>query len=131
MAVRQRFEEITERARREAPEAEVEGVIVQQMIPDGQEVIVGVVRDPQFGPLLMFGSGGVEVEALQDVAFALAPPTQEEAEQLLARTWAGRRLGGYRNVLPADQEATLDVLFRLSQLAADFPQLAEVEVLAR
>lgn len=127
-AVRQRFREIVERARRAAPEAEMQGVIVQQMIPAGQEVIVGVVGDPQFGPLLMFGSGGIEVEGLQDVAFALAPPTQEEAEGLLARTWAGRKLGGYRNVLPADREATLDVLFRLSQLAADFSELAEIEI---
>ena len=127
-AVRQRFDEIVERARRAAPNAEVEGVTVQQMIRAGQEVIVGVVRDPQFGPLLMFGSGGVEVEALRDVAFALAPPTREEAEQLLSETWAGRKLDGYRNVSPADREGTLDVLFRLSQLAADFPQLAEVEV---
>lgn len=127
-AVRRRFQEIVARAREAAPDAEVEGVTVQQMIPAGQEVIVGVVQDPQFGPLLMFGSGGVEVEALQDVAFALVPPTRDEAEQLLARTWAGRRLRGYRNVSPADREATLDVLFRLSQLAADFPQLAEVEV---
>jgi len=126
--VRRRFDEITEQARSAAPDAEVRGVIVQQMIPAGQEVIVGVVRDPQFGPLLMFGAGGVEVEALQDVAFALSPPTQDEAEQLLADTWAGRKLTGFRSVSPADREATLDVMFRLSQLAADLPELAEVEV---
>ena len=127
-AVRAHFQEITERARNAIPDADVQGVTVQQMIPAGQEAIVGVVRDPQFGPLLMFGSGGVEVEGLRDVAFALAPPTQDEAEGLLARTWAGRKLSGYRNVVAADRKATLDVLFRLSQLAADFPQLAEIEV---
>jgi acetate---CoA ligase (ADP-forming) len=64
----------------------------------------------------MFGSGGVEVEALQDVAFALAPVTEREAEELLARTWGGRRLAGYRNIYPADREAVLDVIHRLSQL---------------
>ena len=98
------------------------------MILIGQEVIVGAVQDPQFGPLVMFGSGGVEVEGLRDVEFALAPVTPGEAEGLLARTWAGRRLGGFRNMPPADHAAALDVIRRLGQLAADFPQLAEIEL---
>ena len=76
----------------------------------------------------MFGSGGVEVEGLKDVAFALAPLTQPEAEYLLESTWAGRKLAGFRNLPPADREAVLDVLYRLAQLAADFPQLAEIEI---
>jgi acetyltransferase len=98
------------------------------MILIGQEVIVGAVQDAQFGPLVMFGSGGVEVEGLRDVEFALAPVTPGEAEGLLARTWAGRRLGGFRNMPPADRAAALDVIRRLGQLAADFPQLAEIEL---
>ncbi len=106
----------------------VEGVYVQRMIPVGQEVIVGTIQDAQFGPLVMFGSGGVEVEGLKDVAFALAPLTKPEAEYLLESTWAGRKLAGYRNLPPADREALLDVLYRLAQLAADFPQLAEIEI---
>ena len=61
------------------PEARIDGVHIQRQIPKGQEVIVGMVRDPQFGPLMMFGSGGVEVEGLKDVAFALAPLNQAEA----------------------------------------------------
>jgi acetate---CoA ligase (ADP-forming) len=110
------------------PQARLDGVTVQPMIPDGQEVIVGVVRDPQFGPVLMFGSGGVEVEGLNDVAFALAPPTQPEAKQLLAKTWAGRKLAGYRNVAAGDETAVLDIISRLGQLAADCPHLAEIEI---
>jgi acetyltransferase len=98
------------------------------MIPTGQEVITGAIQDPQFGPLVMFGSGGVEVEGLKDVAFALAPLTGEEAEHLLESTWAGRRLRGYRNLLPADQQAVLDVLLRLAQFAADFPKISEIEI---
>jgi len=109
-------------------QARILGVIVQTMIPPGQDVIVGLVRDAQFGPLVMFGSGGVEVEALKDVAFALAPLTQHEAEGILERTWAGRRLQGYRNLLPADRAAVVDVLLRLGQLAVDLPQVAEVEI---
>jgi acyl-CoA synthetase (NDP forming) len=110
------------------PQAKLDGVLVQPMIPDGQEVIVGVVRDPQFGPLLMFGSGGVEVEGLNDVAFALAPLTQTEAESLLQNTWAGRKLAGYRNVAAGDETAVKNIILRLGQLAADCPQLAEIEI---
>lgn len=110
------------------PQAKLDGVLVQPMIPDGQEVIVGVVRDPQFGPVLMFGSGGVEVEGLKDVAFALAPLTQAEAESLLNKTWAGRKLAGYRNVAAGDETAVLQTILRLGQLAADCLQLAEIEI---
>lgn len=116
------------RVQEAAPQAAIDGVLVQQMVGDGQDVIVGAIRDPQFGPLLMFGSGGVEVEALRDVAFALAPITVREAEELLANTWAGRRLGGYRHVPPADQDAVLDAIHRLSQLVCDHPDLQEIEI---
>ena len=127
-AVRDAFHTLTERARELQPEAQLDGVVVQQMVGGGQEVIVGAVQDPQFGPIVMFGSGGTEVEGLRDVAFALAPPTRQEAEGLLARTWAGRKLAGYRHMPPADREAVLDVIYRLGQLAADFPRLAEIEI---
>lgn len=116
------------RAQEAAPHALIEGVLVQEMVGAGQDVIVGSVRDLQFGPLLMFGSGGVEVEALRDVAFALAPITVREAGELLAHTWAGRRLGGYRHLPPADEDAVLDVIHRLSQLVCDHPGLQEIEI---
>jgi acetate---CoA ligase (ADP-forming) len=122
------YDTLLQRAEERAPGATISGVLVQEMIGEGQEVIVGAVRDPQFGPLVMFGSGGIEVEALQDVAFALAPVTTREADELLARTWAGRRLAGYRNIAAADREAVLDVIHRLSHLVADHPTLNEVEI---
>ena len=81
------FETVIQRARAARPEAAIEGVHVQRMLPSGQEVIVGVVRDPQFGPLVMFGSGGVEVEGLKDVAFGLAPLTRRHPPD------AGEHLG--------------------------------------
>jgi acetyltransferase len=114
------FHQIVGNAQRARPDAEVLGVHVQRMVLRGQEVIIGAVQDPQFGPLAMFGSGGVEVEALNDVAFALAPMTCEEAQHLLESTWAGRRLRGYRNIPAADRDAVVDVLTRLAQLVADF-----------
>jgi acyl-CoA synthetase (NDP forming) len=98
------------------------------MLPAGQDVIVGTIRDPQFGPLVMFGSGGVEVEGLKDVAFALAPLTCREAEGLLEKTWAGRKLNGFRSLAPADREAVLDALVRIGQLAVDHPSILEMEV---
>ena len=76
----------------------------------------------------MFGSGGVEVEGLGDVAFALAPLTPDDADYLLQQTWAGRRLDGFRNLPPADKTAVCDALYRLAQLAADYPQIAEIEI---
>ena len=126
--VRRAFRDVKSSCLAAVPDATIDGVIVQQMILIGQEAIVGAVQDPQFGPLVMFGSGGVEVEGLRDVEFALAPVTPGEAEGLLARTWAGRRLAGFRNMPPADRAAALDVIRRLGQLAADFPQLAEIEL---
>jgi acetyltransferase len=122
------FVAVTHNSRRAHPEAQIEGVHVQRMLPDGQEVIVGAIQDPQFGALVMFGSGGVEVEGLKDVAFALAPCTHEEAEELLESTWAGRKLRGYRQLPPADREAVLDAILRLAQLAADFPEIDEIEI---
>ncbi len=110
------------------PAARLLGVHVQRMLPTGQEVIVGAVQDPQFGALLMFGSGGTEVEGLRDVAFGLAPLPEVEAEAMLAGTWAGRRLAGYRNLVPADRAAVLQVLRRLGQLVSEFPEISEVEI---
>jgi acetyltransferase len=98
------------------------------MHDEGQDVIIGVVRDEQFGPLVMFGAGGVEVESLRDVAFGLAPLTRLEAEELVDSTQAGRRLNGGRGVAPADRAAVVEALLRLAQLAVDQPELAEIEV---
>jgi succinyl-CoA synthetase beta subunit len=110
------------------PQAKIQGVTVQQMIPSGQEVILGAVQDAQFGPLAMFGSGGIEVEGFRDVSFRLAPLSNEDAKEMLDSTWAGRKLYGFRNLPPADREAVLQALLRVAQLAADFPELAEVEI---
>jgi acetate---CoA ligase (ADP-forming) len=122
------FSSIMANSHEAAPDARIDGVYVQKMITHGQEVIIGAVQDAQFGPMVMFGSGGVEVEGLRDVSFALAPITVEESEHLLQSTWAGRRLAGFRSMPPADREAVLTIIRRLARLAADFPQLAEIEL---
>jgi acetyl coenzyme A synthetase (ADP forming)-like protein len=127
-AVVEGFEDILRMTTTIVPEGQIRGVLVQKMVRHGQDTIIGVVRDEQFGPLVMFGSGGVEVEALEDVAFALAPLTRHEAEQMLERTWSGQRLRGYRNIPPADRDAVIDVLLRLGQLAVDLPRVMEMEI---
>jgi acetyltransferase len=116
------------RAQEAHPQAELAGAQVQRMVSGGQEVIAGVTRDAQFGPLVMFGSGGVEVEGLQDVAFELAPLTRSAARRLLQETWAGKKLAGYRDIPAADETAVLELLIRLGQMAHDLPQLAELEI---
>jgi acetyltransferase len=126
--VRLAFTELTERMQAALPGNPAQKLMLQPQASPGQDVIVGFVRDPQFGPLLMFGSGGVEVEALADVAFALAPLTREEAVWMIGSTWAGKRMNGYRGQPQAEVEAVIEALLRLSQLAQDFPTLLELEI---
>ena len=122
------FAKVIENSQAALPDADILGVLVQRMIPAGQDVIIGAIQDAQFGALVMFGSGGIEVEGLKDVQFELAPLSIKEAKQMLADTWAGKKLHGFRNIPPADQGAVIDVLLRLAQLACDYPQLAEIEI---
>jgi acetyltransferase len=119
---------LRERVSQAKPQARIDGVLLQREVQPGQEVIVGMVRDPIFGPLMMVGSGGVEVEGLQDVAFALAPLSFEEASAMIERTWAGRKLKGFRNILPADHAAVANILVRLSVLAIENEQVQEIEI---
>ncbi|MBT7783409.1 MAG: CoA-binding protein [Anaerolineae bacterium] len=122
------YEMLMKGVQAQRPRAKLEGVHLQKMIPVGQEVIVGAVRDPQFGALMMFGSGGVEVEGLKDVAFAIAPLSVKEAEKMIGKTWAGKKLDGYRNLPAVDKTALIDALSKLSQLAHDLPEIAEIEI---
>jgi len=97
------------------------------MAPRGQEVIIGMRRDSGFGPLLMFGLGGIGVELFQDVAFRVAPITAREAHEMIQQTHAGTLLNGFRGSAPADVDAVVDTLLRLSQIALDF-RIDEIEI---
>ena len=127
-AVKNAFGKIMDAARAANPSAKLDGVLVQKMLVGGQELIIGARRDPQFGALALVGTGGVEVELVRDVATAIAPLSPAQAERLLDETIAGKRLHGWRNIAPADRAAVVDALVRLSQLAAEFPQISEVEI---
>ncbi len=122
------FETIIARARAAHPHAHVRGVQVQKMITGGQEVIVGVTRDATFGPLVMFGLGGVYVEALADVSFRLAPLTAADAWAMLDEVRSARLLTGLRGAPVADRAALVDAIVRVGQLAADHPEIVELDI---
>ncbi len=110
------------------PDAQILGVLVQQMVKGGQEVILGMNRDPQFGPLMMFGMGGVFVEVLKDVSFYLAPLTNDEARQMLVNTKTYQMLCGVRSQEGVDIDALAEALQRLSQLVTEFPEIQEMDI---
>ena len=120
--------EMLEAVARGAPGATVAGILVQAMIGGGRETIVGVSRDPSFGPLVMFGLGGVFVEALRDVAFRIAPIHALDAQDMVRGLRGVALLDGIRGAPPVDFAALTDVLLRVSQLAIDHPEIAELDV---
>lgn len=122
------FGSLVEKTRSMRPDAEISGVHLQAMLSGGQDVIIGAIQDKQFGTLVMFGSGGIEVEKTKDVRFELAPISKSEAEEMIAATWAGKKLAGFRSFAPADKGALMDALLRLARLAADYPRIAEIEI---
>lgn len=126
--VRDAFDLMMVRIQRRAPRARVRGAYVEKMGPRGREVILGLTRDPNFGPLLMFGLGGIFVEVMKDVTFYLAPITQDEAMQMLKSTRSYALLEGARGQEPVDLEAIASALQRISQLATDYPQIQELDI---
>ncbi|NTV14381.1 MAG: CoA-binding protein [Desulfobulbaceae bacterium] len=111
-----------------APEARIEGVFVEKMLDTGLEVIIGMTRDPHFGPMLMFGLGGIFVEVMKDVTFHLAPITEQEALQMLKSTRSYEILQGKRGKRGVDLIAIANGLQRISQLTTDFPEIAELDI---
>ncbi len=127
--VRDAFELMVYRAQRYIPEARIWGCLVQEMAPPGGlEVLVGMNRDPQFGPLVTFGLGGVYVETLKDVTFRVAPFSRQEAEEMLGEIRAHALLDGVRGQPPADKAAILDTLLRINQMVQDYPEITELDI---
>ena len=126
--VRDAFELMTLRIGRRAPEAHLVGVYVEKMCARGREVILGMTRDPQFGPMLMFGLGGIFVEVMKDVTFHLAPITADEAMQMLMGTKSYPLLAGARGQAGVDMAAIARCIQRISQLATDFPGIVEMDI---
>jgi acetyl coenzyme A synthetase (ADP forming)-like protein len=127
--VRDAYDLIVYRATRYVPDARIWGCLVQEMVPtDGVEVLVGMSRDPQFGPLVTFGLGGILVEALKDVTFRVAPFGRKDAEEMLDEIRAHTLLEGVRGRPPVDREALVAVLLRVGQMVTDFPEIVEMDI---
>jgi acetyltransferase len=127
-AVEDAFDLIMLRTAQRAPDAGLDGVYVEKMLSRGAEIIIGMSRDPQFGPMLMFGLGGIFVEVMKDVAFHLAPVTYDEALQMLTATRSYQILAGARGQRGVDMGAIAVGIQRISQLATDFPEIDELDI---
>ncbi len=127
-ALEEAFPALMERMKERVPDACVGGVLVQRMLPGGREVILGGKQDPSFGPVVMFGLGGVYVEVFDDVAFRLAPMTREDAEEMIAQVRGSRLLRGVRGELTGDLDALAGAMLAVSRLLVNYPEVVELDI---
>ena len=127
-AVRQAFRAMQQSVATHAPGARVDGIIVQPMAMPGVEVIVGMSKDATFGPVLMFGLGGILVEVLKDVTFRIVPLSQRDATEMIHDIKGFPLLAGHRGTAPADLEALQHILMKLSAFVADTPEVKEIDL---
>jgi acetate---CoA ligase (ADP-forming) subunit beta len=126
--VKAAFGVIMQNVKKYKPDAKIEGIIVQEMAPQATEVIIGSVKDPQFGQTLMFGLGGIFVEVLKDVTFRVAPITEAEAAEMIVEVKAYPLLNGYRNTPAADVRTLVNLLVCVSKLVIDHPEIKEMDL---
>jgi acetate---CoA ligase (ADP-forming) subunit beta len=126
--VKAAFNKILENAKTYKADAKIVGVLVQEMATPATEIIIGAIKDPQFGQTLMFGLGGIFVEILKDVTFRVAPITEQEAAEMVVGVKAFPLLNGYRSTPPADVKAIVGVLMSVSKLVMDHPEIKELDL---
>jgi len=122
------YNKIVENVKRLKPDAKINGILVQEMAPCSTEVIVGAIKDPQFGPTLMFGFGGTFVEVMKDVAFRIAPITEEDAQAMITEVKAYPILRGYRGQPPLDIDTIAKILLNTSRLVMDHQEIKELDL---
>jgi acyl-CoA synthetase (NDP forming) len=122
------YNEIISSIKKTYPKAEIQGVSVQPMAPSGVEVIVGMSKDPQFGPVLMFGLGGILVEVLKDVSFRIVPVTERDAQEMIREIKGYPILEGYRGQKPASIPALEKLIVKVSQFVEKNPQIKELDL---
>jgi acetate---CoA ligase (ADP-forming) len=127
-AARATYDKILANVAKAVPGAKIQGILIEQMAPKGVEVILGASRDARFGPLMMFGLGGTLVEVLKDVSFRLAPMWQISAEHMIREIKSFKLLDGFRGNPPADVDAIVDTLLRLSDMVCNHPEISELDV---
>lgn len=126
--VRDAYNQILANIRRLKSDAKIVGIVVQEMAAPSTEVIVGATKDPQFGPALMFGLGGIFVEVLKDVTFRIAPITEEDAREMITEVKAYPILKGYRGQPPVDIEAIVKILLNTSKLVMEHQEIKELDL---
>ena len=126
--VKKAYDEILKKVRKQYPHAVIHGVSVQKMIQPGTEVIVGTSKDPQFGPVIMFGLGGIFVELLKDVSFRVIPVEQRDAQEMIKEIKGYPLLQGYRGKEPANISALVEIILKISKLIEENPQIKELEL---
>ncbi len=126
--VRAAFEEITEGVRRLHPDASIHGLSVQKMAPPGTEVIIGTGKDPQFGPFIMFGLGGIFVEVLKDVSFRIIPVDERDAREMVKEIKGYPLLEGYRGREPVGLDVLVEMIVKLSDFIQENPLIRELEL---
>ena len=122
------YDDILFNVKRYMPDANISGILVQEMVKDKKETIIGISEDPQFGPMVMFGLGGIYVEVLKDVSFRIAPISEQVAREMIGEIKTIKLLRGTRGEAPSDIESIIDVLLRMSQLVTDFPEIMEMDI---
>ncbi|MES0884272.1 acetate--CoA ligase family protein [Roseibium sp. SCP14] len=127
-ALRQAYREIVANACTYDPDADLHGVLVSPMAQSGVEIIIGVVHDPMFGPVMMFGLGGIFVEVLKDVSFRALPMSRADAEEMIGEIQSSKILDGVRGGLPVDKHALTDLMMKVSQLALAHPEIKEIDL---
>jgi acyl-CoA synthetase (NDP forming) len=126
--VKNAYKEIMTSVKEKFPSAKIEGVSVQQMVRPGIEIIIGMFKDPQFGPVIMFGLGGIFVEVLKDVSFRLVPIEKRDAEQMVKEIKGYALLNGYRGQEPAHIPSLIDILLKLSDFIDKTPEIKEMDI---
>jgi len=121
------YEAIMKSVRAKVPDSRIDGITIQPMLKGGKEIIVGASRDPQFGPLIMFGLGGIYVEAMKDVSFRLAGMSLFDARSMIEEIKSVSLLKGVRGEKPSDLGAVVDVIVRVARLMTDFPRIRELD----
>ncbi len=126
--VKDAHRKILSNVKKHKADAEIVGILVQEMAPKSTEVIIGATKDPQFGPALMFGLGGVFVEILEDVTFRIAPITEQDAREMITEVKAYPLLKGYRGQPPADVDTIVSILLKTSKLVTDHQEIKELDL---
>ena len=126
--IKKAYKSIIYHVRKNKPEARINGLLLYKQAPEGVEVIVGMIRDPQFGPTVMFGLGGIFIEILKDVAFRVCPVERTDIEEMLAEIEGIKMLQGYRGRPSYDVNTIIDVIMKISKIAMSFPKIIEIDL---